>query len=82
LQTSQTNDAKLRRKTAPVGSGAAPPLRPRNFRIPAAITYSGFSRSELYRRIGDGRLVTRKAGKTRFIDGDSLDANIDALPTG
>jgi hypothetical protein len=51
------------------------------FTILGAVTWSGLSRSALYRYAAEGRLVFRKAGRTTIVDGASLADLIAGLPT-
>jgi hypothetical protein len=51
------------------------------FTIPGAVTWSGLSRSALYRYAAEGRLIFRKAGRTTIVDGASLAGLIANLPT-
>ncbi|MDE2580921.1 MAG: hypothetical protein KGL52_04755 [Rhodospirillales bacterium] len=57
---------------------AAPP--PALLRIPAAVRFSGISRSELYRLAGEDKLTMRKLGRSTLIDAASLQRVIDGLP--
>lgn len=69
-------------------SGAATFLRPRYFRLPAAVEYSGLCRSTIYQHIGTGAIrskVLRQKGSTRgirLILVESLDQFLDNLPEG
>lgn len=49
-------------------------------RLPQAASWSGVSRSELYRAAASGRLILRKLGRSTLVDGESLAALISALP--
>ena len=54
--------------------------RPRMGRIPAAITYSGLSRSGLYLKAKKYRGLLRKDGNTTLVDFDVLDVVLNDLP--
>jgi hypothetical protein len=55
-------------------------VEPIAVRIPDAQRYSGFSRSELYRRAGLGELTLLKCGSTTLVDMASLRAVVASLP--
>lgn len=48
--------------------------------ISAAITMSGLSRSELYRRFSAGQIACRKAGRTTLVSVESLKSHLASLP--
>jgi hypothetical protein len=50
------------------------------FSIPGAVSWSGLSRSALYRYAAEGVLIFRKAGRTTIVDGASLAALVASLP--
>lgn len=53
---------------------------PYALRLKDAITYSGLSRSSIYRKAAEGRLVLMKDGKSTLVLGEPLRALIDELP--
>jgi hypothetical protein len=55
-------------------------LRPRFGRIPAAVAYSGISKSALYELRTRAPKLFRKNGTATLVDFDVLDAVLDALP--
>lgn len=55
-------------------------LRPRFGRIPAAVAYSGISKSALYELRAQAPKLFRKNGTATLVDFDVLDAVLDALP--
>jgi hypothetical protein len=55
-------------------------LDPIAMRLTEAVRYSGFSRSEIYRRAGIGEIVLLKSGATTLVDVASLRAAVRALP--
>jgi hypothetical protein len=56
-------------------------FRPRTGRIPAAIAYSGLSRSTLYELAPQNPGLFLKAGAATLINFDVLDRIIDTFPT-
>ena len=48
--------------------------------IQEAVRISGLSRSELYRRLADGKVRAKKSGARTLILMESLRAHIDGLP--
>ncbi len=65
--------------TAPTVADVTP-LEPIAMRIPEATRFSGFSRSEIYRRAGTGEIILRKCGATTLVDVTSLRSAVAALP--
>ena len=57
-----------------------PRLRPRFGRIPAAVAYSGISKSSLYELRAQTPKLFRKNGTATLVDFDVLDELLDALP--
>jgi hypothetical protein len=55
-------------------------LRPRFGNLPAAIAYSGRSRSRLYEWAAENPGLIRKDGASTLIDFDVLDRILDGLP--
>jgi hypothetical protein len=55
-------------------------FRPRAGRIPAAVHYSGRSRSTLYEWAGKYPGLFRKDGKSTIVDFDMIDRIVDQLP--
>jgi len=55
-------------------------LKPRLLRLTDAATYSGLSRSELYRLAGAGKIDFVKSGASTLAVTESLDAHLDSLP--
>jgi hypothetical protein len=55
-------------------------FRPRFGKLPAAVTYSGRSRSRLYEWAAEHRGLIRKDGASTLIDFDILDQILDTLP--
>jgi hypothetical protein len=55
-------------------------LRPRFGRIPAAVAYSGISKSALYELRAQTPQLFRKNGTATLVDFDVLDQVLDALP--
>ena len=49
--------------------------------IPAAVTYSGHSRSVLYLLLSEGKIRAVKAGRTTLIDMESLRSHLASLPS-
>ena len=49
--------------------------------IPEATRVSGLSRSELYRRLADGKVRAVKSGARTLILMDSLRAHLESLPS-
>ena len=60
--------------------GTAGGIEPITMRLPEASRYSGFSRSELYRRAARGEVIFLKSGATTLVDTASLRAAIASLP--
>jgi hypothetical protein len=58
----------------------SPAQRPRFGKIPAALAYSGLSRSRLYEWGAEHPGLFRKQGKASLIDFAILDQLLDALP--
>ena len=56
------------------------PSRPRSGRIPAAVQYSGISRSTLYELAAAHEDLFKKNGVAVIVDFNILDGIIDALP--
>jgi hypothetical protein len=54
--------------------------RPRMGKVPAAVEYSGRSRSRLYELAQEHRDLFRKDGASTLVDFDVLDRILDALP--
>ena len=69
-------DAESQTAEARITSALAPALVP----IPEACAFSGFSRSELYRRLTAGKIEARKVGTRTLIVVASLKAHMDSLP--
>jgi predicted DNA-binding transcriptional regulator AlpA len=46
-----------------------------------AVKFTSLSRSELYRRMKDGRLPVRKAGKRTLLRAEDLQKMIESMPT-
>ena len=61
-------------------NGGLPPRDPLAVAIPEAVRLSGLSRSELYRRMGDGRIQAVKAGTRTLVLMESLRAHLESLP--
>ena len=55
-------------------------IEPAYLPINPACTWSGLSRSELYRRLAAGQVRAIKSGRTTLIDVSSLKAHLAALP--
>jgi hypothetical protein len=55
-------------------------LQPLVIRLGEAIRFSGFSRSDLYRRAARGEVIFLKAGARVLVDLHSLRAAVEALP--
>lgn len=53
---------------------------PRWLRMPAAVAYSGISRSAIYELLGAGKIQSHRIGASRVIDRESLDAFITSQP--
>ncbi len=56
------------------------PTWPRWLRMPAAVAYSGISRSAIYELLGAGKIQSHRIGASRVIDRESLDAFITSQP--
>jgi len=63
-----------------VGVILAQQMKPRFLRLADATTYSGLSRSELYRLAGAGKIDFVKSGASTLAVTESLDAHLDSLP--
>jgi excisionase family DNA binding protein len=50
--------------------------------VEKAVAFSGISRRTLYRLMADGRIVSRKLGKSRLIESDSIVRMVQQLPKG
>jgi len=48
--------------------------------MPAAVAYSGISRSAIYELLGAGKIQSHRIGASRVIDRESLDAFITSQP--
>lgn len=57
------------------------PITPRWLKIPAAVAYSGISRSTLYELMNAGQIKSHRIGAARVIDRESLDAFIATQPS-
>ena len=55
-------------------------IRPRFGKLPAAIAYSGISRSRMYEHAAVYRGLIKKNGKASLVDFDVLDEVLDDLP--
>ncbi len=69
---------RIEKESALTESNSSQPITPRWLRIPAAVAYSGISRSVIYELMGAGKIKTHRVGSTRIIDRESLDAFISA----
>jgi hypothetical protein len=58
----------------------AHPFRPRFGKIPAAVAYSGISRSRLYELAAEIPGLFKKAGASTLVDFEVLDQMLDQLP--
>ena len=57
-------------------------VAPAAFSIRDAVTYTGLSRSNLYRQIGEGKLKSVKVGGRRMIQRAAIDAFFASLSQG
>lgn len=56
------------------------PITPRWLKIPAAVSYSGISRSVIYELLNARKIKSHRIGAARVIDRESLDAFISSQP--
>jgi excisionase family DNA binding protein len=56
------------------------PITPRWLKIPAAVAYSGISRSVMYELLNAGKIRSHRIGAARVIDRESLDEFIAGQP--
>jgi len=59
---------------------AASDIKPRFLRVPAAVKYSGLSRSHIYELITARKVASHSVGRARLIDRISLDRYIKGCP--
>lgn len=57
------------------------PITPRWLKIPAAVAYTGISRSVLYELLNAGKIKSHRIGAARVIDRESLDGFIANQPS-
>lgn len=56
------------------------PITPRWLKIPAAVAYSGISRSAIYELLNARKIKSHLIGAARVIDRESIDAFISGQP--
>ena len=56
------------------------PITPRWLKVPAAVAYSGISRSVIYELLNARKIKSHRIGAARVIDRESLDAFIAGQP--
>jgi excisionase family DNA binding protein len=56
-------------------------ITPRWLKIPAAVAYTGISRSVLYELMNAGKIRSHRIGAARVIDRESLDAFVSSQPS-
>jgi excisionase family DNA binding protein len=56
-------------------------ITPRWLKIPAAVAYTGISRSVLYELMNAGKIKSHRIGASRVLDRESLDAFINDQPS-
>jgi excisionase family DNA binding protein len=59
---------------------APPKIDPAAMQIPAAVAYSGLSRTRLYALMGAGEIEAVKVGKRRLVLRGSIDAFFERQP--
>ena len=72
---------QFRDKVVSAGATGPPAIEPIALTIPAAVHFSGFSRSELYRQLAAGNICAVKSGKRTLILVESIRNYFARLPT-
>ena len=67
-------------QTALAEANTRQPITPRWLKIPAAVAYSGISRSVFYELMNAGKIKTHRIGGARVLDRESIDAFINSQP--
>lgn len=71
---------RIEKESALTESKSRQPITPRWLKIPAAVAYSGISRSVIYELLNEGKIRSHRIGAARVIDRESLDAFIASQP--